>query len=53
MRGTREISDNIVIKLPDGSEKELKNGASAYDVALSISEGLARNSVAAKIDGID
>ena len=45
------MSDYIKIKLPDGSEKEFEKGASAYDVALSISEGLARNSVAAKVDG--
>ncbi len=40
------------IKLPDGSEKEVAQGATAYIVALSISEGLARASVAARINGV-
>lgn len=33
----------IKVTLPDGSIKEFEKGASAMDVALSISEGLARN----------
>jgi len=41
----------IKITLPDGSIREYEKGASALDVALSISEGLARNVLAAKVDG--
>ena len=41
----------IQITLPDGSVRDYNNGASALDVALSISEGLARNVLAAKVDG--
>jgi threonyl-tRNA synthetase len=41
----------IQITLPDGSVRDYKKGASAMDVALSISEGLARNVLAAKVDG--
>jgi len=41
----------IQITLPDGSVRDYNNGASAMDVALSISEGLARNVLAAKVDG--
>lgn len=37
----------IKITLPDGSVKEFASGATPYDVALSISEGLARNVIAA------
>ena len=33
----------IKITLPDGNIKEMKKGSSAMDVALSISEGLARS----------
>ena len=33
----------IKIGLPDGAIKEMPKGSTAMDVALSISEGLARN----------
>lgn len=39
------------ITLKDGSIVEAKKGATAYDIAREISEGLARNALAAKIDG--
>ena len=42
----------IQITLPDGSVRHYNKGTSAMDVALSISEGLARNVLAAKVDGI-
>lgn len=41
----------IKITLPDGSVREYEKGTTAHQVALSISEGLARNVLAAKIDG--
>ena len=41
----------IQITLPDGSVRDYNKGTSAMDVALSISEGLARNVLAAKVDG--
>ena len=40
----------INITLPDGSVKQVEAGTSAMDVALSISEGLARNVLAAKVN---
>ena len=39
------------VTLPDGTVKQYENGISALDVAKSISEGLARNVLAAKVDG--
>lgn len=39
------------ICLPDGTEKELPAGSSAYDVAASIGEGLAKAAIGAKING--
>ena len=39
------------VYLPDNSEIIVVDGASVYDVALQISEGLARNAVAGKVDG--
>ncbi|MFT6718661.1 MAG: threonyl-tRNA synthetase, partial [Sphingobacteriales bacterium] len=39
------------VTLPDGSIREFNGGTSAMDVALSISEGLARNVLAAKVNG--
>ncbi len=41
----------INITLPDGSQRSYKKGITAYQVALSISEGLARNVLAAEING--
>ena len=40
----------IKITLPDGSIKEYAKGTSPYQVALSISDGLARNVLAAKVN---
>lgn len=40
----------INITLPDGSVRQYNAGATALDVALSISEGLARNVLAAKVN---
>jgi threonyl-tRNA synthetase len=42
---------NINITLPDGSIRSFESGATALDVAKSISEGLARNVLAAKVNG--
>jgi len=43
---------NVMIKitLPDGSVKELPKGSTSMDVAKSISEGLARNVISAKVN---
>lgn len=41
----------INITLPDGSVREYQQGTTAYQIALSISEGLARNVLAAKVNG--
>lgn len=41
----------INITLPDGTVKEFDKGATGLDIALSISEGLARNVLAAKVNG--
>jgi threonyl-tRNA synthetase len=44
-------STMINITLPDGSIRQVESGSSAMDVALSISEGLARNVLSAEING--
>ena len=41
----------ITIKFPDGAERQYEAGSSAMDVAMSISEGLARNVLSAVVDG--
>ena len=41
----------INITLPDGSVRQVESGTSAMDVAKSISEGLARNVLSAKVNG--
>ncbi len=41
----------IKVTLPDGSVREYEQGATALDVAKSISEGLARNVLAAVVNG--
>lgn len=40
----------INITLPDGSKKQFESGTTPYQIALSISEGLARNVLAARVD---
>ncbi|SNS77473.1 threonyl-tRNA synthetase [Ekhidna lutea] len=45
------MSDQITITLPDGSNRTYDKGSTALDVAMSISEGLARNVLAAKVNG--
>jgi threonyl-tRNA synthetase len=42
---------NINITLPDGSVRSYETGVTALEVAKSISEGLARNVLAAKVNG--
>lgn len=41
----------IKITLPDGSVREFEKGTTSHQVALSISEGLARNVISAKVNG--
>jgi len=41
----------INITLPDGSVRQYDKGITAHQIALSISEGLARNVLAAEVDG--
>ncbi|WP_367866492.1 threonine--tRNA ligase [Pedobacter sp. WC2423] len=41
----------INITLPDGSVRPYEKGTSAHQIALSISEGLARNVLAAEVNG--
>ena len=45
------ITPMIKITLPDGSVKEYKKGTTPAEVALSISEGLARNVISASFNG--
>ena len=46
------MSNEIIkITLPDGSVREYPKGSTAMDVALSISEGLARNVLSAEVNG--
>ena len=40
----------IKITLPDGSVRDYEKGITAHDIAMSISEGLARNVLAAKVN---
>ena len=43
--------EKVKITLPDGSVREYPKGITAMDIALGISEGLARNVLSAKING--
>ncbi len=42
----------INITLPDGSVKQFEKGTTALEIAKSISEGLARNVLSAKVNGV-
>lgn len=44
-------NQSIKITLPDGSVREYEKGVSGLQIATSISEGLARNVLAAKVNG--
>ncbi len=41
----------ITVSFPDGAKREYPKGSTAMDIAMSISEGLARNVLSATIDG--
>ena len=41
----------IIITFPDGKSESFKSGVTSYEIALSISEGLARNILVSKVDG--
>ena len=41
----------IKVELKDGSKIEVKEGSSILEVAKQISEGLARNAMAGRVDG--
>ncbi|MCF8463254.1 MAG: threonine--tRNA ligase [Flavobacteriales bacterium] len=41
----------ITITLPDGAQKKYDSGVTPMDVAMSISEGLARNVISASVNG--
>ena len=45
------MNNTINITLPDGSQREYPQGSTGFDIAMSISEGLARNVLAAKVNG--
>ncbi len=40
----------LEIELPDGTKKEVESGSTSYDIAASIGEGLARQSIAARFN---
>lgn len=45
------MSNQITITLPDGSQRPYASGVTPMDVAMDISEGLARNVLSAKVNG--
>lgn len=45
-----KVETQITISLPDGSKKSLDSGATGYDLALSIAQGLARKAVGTLIN---
>ena len=45
------MSEQIKITLPDGTVKEYEKGTTGLQIAASISEGLARNVLGAKVNG--
>jgi threonyl-tRNA synthetase len=45
------MSEQITVKLPDGTTREYASGATPAEVAASIGKGLAKAAIAAKADG--
>lgn len=48
---TFSFMSEIKITLPDGSVKAVANGTTGYEIARSISEGLARNALSIEVNG--
>ena len=46
-----QLQNPVHIQLPDGSQRVFESGVTGYDIAKSISEGLARNALAVSVDG--
>lgn len=46
------MEDKIVVTLPDGSKKEFSRGITPAGIASDLSRSLARDAVAAKVDGV-
>lgn len=44
-------AQEIKVTLPDGTVKQYPKGTTSYEIAMSISEGLARNVLAARVNG--
>src|SRR2546429_9153020 len=44
-------ADAVNVKLPDGSQREYPRGVTAAEVAASIGKRLAKDALAAKVDG--
>ena len=44
-----ESSNNLTVKLPDGTPLQLGSGATGADAALAIGEGLARAALAIRV----
>jgi threonyl-tRNA synthetase len=51
LRILQDFMSEIKITLPDGSVRSYESGVTGLDIAKSISEGLARNVLAAKVNG--
>ncbi|MEO6120819.1 MAG: threonine--tRNA ligase [Acidimicrobiales bacterium] len=45
------MSEQITVRLPDGSERELTTGVTAGDLAAAIGRGLAKAAVVARVNG--
>jgi threonyl-tRNA synthetase len=45
------MADALTITLPDGSAREVEHGATPYDVAATIGARLAKDALAARVDG--
>ena len=46
-----KMGNNMIITLKDGSKKEYEDSKSVYDIAMDISEGLARMACAGEVNG--
>ena len=45
------MSENLDITLPNGEVKHYPKGVTGFEIAQQISEGLARNALAVKVNG--
>ncbi len=49
--GTKTMTEQVKITLPDGSQRDVARGTTPAEIAAAIGPGLAKAAIAARVDG--